>query len=147
MSAISRQNLDNLICKLRSKNKFTPDQTFGELIMRLILIFVALVLSVLTAPFIGNFYAQYTPHYGSFMYDRSDSVFFSGVILSLLFWIPLVIGIDGIKKHRSLILWLTIPIILFVLSSGVKYSLISILLVGVGASLAYASNILIHKKQ
>jgi hypothetical protein len=34
-----------------------------------------------------------------------------------------------------------------VLSSGVKYSLISILLVGVGASLAYASNILIYKKQ
>lgn len=147
MSAISRQNLDNLICKLRSKNKFTPDQTFGELIMRLILIFVALVLSVLTAPFIGNFMHSIHLIMGRLCTIEVIPYFFSGVILSLLFWIPLVIGIDGIKKHRSLILWLTIPIILFVLSSGVKYSLISILLVGVGASLAYASNILIYKKQ
>lgn len=85
--------------------------------MKIILFFIAVILSVLTSTFVGDFYAGHIPHYGSFVLGINDSVKISGFFISLLFFIPIFLGIREFIRNLRLIMWLTIPVLILVTSS------------------------------
>ena len=85
--------------------------------MKLILILVAAVLSYFSAPFVGNFYAQYVPHYGSFILGINDSINISGFFISFIFFTTLILSVKSYKNNLSTILWVNIPLLLLVNSS------------------------------
>jgi hypothetical protein len=85
--------------------------------VRLILIFVAAVLSYFSAPFVGNFYAQYVPHYGSFVLDLGDSIYISGFAISFVFFATLLLSAKSFKQNLNIILWIFIPLLLWINSA------------------------------
>lgn len=77
--------------------------------MKNFILFVAVfVLSYFTASYVGPWYNQITPQYGSFFVDGNDSMMFAGWLMSFGFFIPFIFGLFGFKKN---IKWIIVPLI------------------------------------
>lgn len=77
--------------------------------MRNFLLFIiTVVLSYFTASYVGSWYNQITPQYGSFFVGSNDSMIFSGWLMSFGFFVPFVFGLFGFRKN---IKWIVIPLI------------------------------------
>lgn len=114
--------------------------------MRNFLLFVVtVVLSYFTASYVGSWYNQITPQYGSFFVDGNDSMMFAGWLMSFGFFVPFVFGLFGFKKN---IKWITISLImpaLLWLSSDVHHIYIPIIFGLAGFALAKLINLIISK--
>lgn len=106
--------------------------------MRKTFLFIAvLVLSYFPASYIGQWYNQITPQYGSFFVDGNDSMMFSGWLMSFGFFVPFIFGLFGFKQNKKLIIIsLVFPALLW-LSSDPYHIYIPIILSLIGFSLAW----------
>jgi hypothetical protein len=109
------------------------------------LLAAVLVLSYFTAPYIGLWYDKFSPQYGSWIVGRNDAIFFAGMMISYVFFVPFIYGLFGIKKNKKWITWLLLPAILLWLSSDKYYFYIAVIFVAVALFLTKLINLIISK--
>ncbi len=100
---------------------------------RNVLLFIlVLVLSLLTAPYLGNWYDKFSFQDGGWSGDRDGAVFLAGMLVSYVLLIPFVFELIGQVNRKKLIGWLLAPVLLFWVSADPKYIYIPVILAFVG---------------
>ncbi len=103
-----------------------------------ILFFIlALVLSLVTAPYLGAWYDKFSFQDSGWMGDRDGAIFFAGMLVSYVVLVPFILELLGQGNRRKLITWLLVPILLFWISADSNYIYIPIILSLIGFSLAW----------
>ncbi len=113
--------------------------------INLILLIATIALSYLTSEYVGNWYANLVPHYGSWIYDKADSIKFSGFLLSYTFFTPLVFGLFGRGKKNWWTAILLAPVLLFYLYAKASLFYIPLLAAIAGCLIAKLINF-VYKK-
>jgi len=109
------------------------------------LFIVVLVLSYFPASYIGEWYNQITPQYGSFFVGSNDSMMFAGWLMSFGLFVPFVFGLFGFKKNKNIIAGLLILPTLLWLSSDPYHIYIPVAFGLAGFIIAKLINLIIFK--
>jgi len=114
-------------------------------IKKIILFVAVLILSYLTAPYVGRWYDTLSFQHGDWIIGRNQAVFFAGFIISYIFFLPLIYGLFGIKRNKHWITWPLLPAALLVLGSDKYHFYIPVLLILVALGLAWVSRLIFKK--
>ena len=77
----------------------------------------AVIISYFPASYIGHWYNQITPQYGTFITGVDDAIIFAGWLLSFGFFVPFAFSLFGFKKNiKWIIIFLTVPTLLWLSS-------------------------------
>jgi len=112
---------------------------------KVLLLIVVLVISCLTASYVGVWYDQISYQGGSIFVDRSVTVPFAGAVASYIFFIPLVYGLFGIKRNKNWIIWLLLPAVLLVFGADKYHFYIPVLLIATALLLGWLINFILRK--
>jgi len=110
-----------------------------------LLLVSVLVPSYFLASYIGGWYNQIDPQYGSLFFDSSDSVVVYGFIFSYIFFVPLIFELFSKKNKNKWIIILLAPIILFLLYTNTRLVYIFIITSIIGFLLAKIINFIVSK--
>lgn len=114
-------------------------------IKKVLLLVVTLVISYLSAPYFGTWYDTVSPQYGSLFFDKKDSVFVLGFLLSYVVFIPLIYGLFGIRRNKKWIMWLLAPVLVFVILADQSHFYIPLLLSASALLIAWLTRLIIFK--
>lgn len=112
---------------------------------KILLFIIALVLSYLTAPYFGSWYNTISPQHGGWMVGGNQAVFFAGIIVSYIFFIPFVYGLFGIKRNKNWIIWPLLPAVLLMLGADKYHFYIPALLIIGALALAWLVGFIISQ--
>lgn len=105
-----------------------------------ILFFIlVLTLSIVTAPYFGNWYDKFSPQYGSAFWgpDKTDAISIVGFFVAYAFLIPLIFALFGYGNRKKLIFWSLLPIALLWLFVDINYIYIPVILALIGFCVAW----------
>jgi len=111
----------------------------------ILLFILILAISLVVAPYFGGWYDMFSPHYGSWVYDRQDSIFFSGILLAYVFFVPLIFELFGKGNKNKWMIILLAPVMLFYLYANIKLIYIPVAVSITGCLLAKLIKFIIKK--
>ncbi|MFH0999670.1 MAG: hypothetical protein V1783_02410 [Bacteroidota bacterium] len=106
---------------------------------------LVIVTSLVSAPYLGVWYDQISIQYGGWMTSKKDAVYFAGLLVSYVFFIPLLYGIFGIRKNKNWIIWTLLPVLLLWFGADKYHIYIPVLLIIAALFIAKLLNLLISK--
>lgn len=117
----------------------------NSLFKKILLFIVVLVLSYFAASPVGTWYDTISPQHGGWMVGGNQAVFFAGMVVSYIFFIPFIYGLFGIKRNKNWIIWSILPAVLLMFGADKYHFYIPVLLIIGALALVWLIRFIISK--